>query len=103
MVALLLAAAIPDLMLTRLWNGYVGYFRHLVETHGGTIAVSTLPDRVWPYWLFNQHWSAPALSAIVRSAPGQAIVLSEEGPGDIPPFDSRCGTLPRLRGYRWGG
>ncbi|MBV8083399.1 MAG: hypothetical protein JO247_01155 [Chloroflexi bacterium] len=100
MVGLLLAAAVPDVALTRLWNGYLGYFRHVVESNSGFVSASTLPDRVWPYWLFNQRWTAPALSALVRSAPGQAIVLAEQGTAAAP-FDSRCGTLPRLDGYWW--
>jgi hypothetical protein len=101
MVLLVIAAAIPDVALTRLWSGYLDYYRGVVSSHTGRIPVATLPDRVWPWWLFNQQWSVPALSALLRSAPGQAIVTASEGPGETPPFDSRCGTLPRLVGYRW--
>lgn len=101
MALLVLGAAIPDIGLTRLWSGYLDYYRGVVTTHTGTVPAATLPDRVWPWWLFNQQWSVPALSAILRSAPDQAIVTASEGPGETPPFDSRCGTLPRLAGYRW--
>jgi hypothetical protein len=103
MTVLILAASVPDIALTRLWSGYLAFYRGVVTGHTGLVSVTTLPDRVWPYWLFNQHWSAPALSALLRDTPGQAIVLANEGPTDMPPFDSRCGTLPRLKGYHWGG
>jgi hypothetical protein len=98
---LVVASAMPDITLTRLWAGYLEYYRGVVTSQKGTISVDILPDRVWPWWLFNQQWSVPALSAVLRSAPDQAIVTAHEGPGDTPPFDSRCGTLPRLVGYRW--
>mgnify|MGYP003344727197 CR=1 FL=1 len=101
MVALVVAAAVPDIALTRLWSGYLEFYGGVVRGHTGLISVATLPGRIWPWWLFNQQWSVPALSALLRTAPDQAIVLAVEGPTDTPPFDSRCGTLPKLKGYRW--
>ena len=101
MVVLVMAAALPDVVLTRLWSGYIGYLRALVASGSAPIAAGAIPGGTWPYRLFFQDWSTPALTAIVRATPEQAIVLAVEGPGDMPPFDSRCGTLPRLRGYRW--
>ncbi len=102
MVVLVIAAAIPDIALTRLWSGYVDHLRDVVSGRTGLIASAEMPNGTWPYRLFSQEWSAPALTAVLRSTPSQAIVLAVEGPGDMPPFDSRCGTLPRLKGYRWG-
>ena len=101
MVILVVAAAVPDIALTRLWSGYLDFYASVVRSHTGTVSVATLPGRVWPWWLFNQQWSVPAFSALLRTAPDQAIVLAVEGPLDTPPFDSRCGTLPKLEGYRW--
>lgn len=101
MVVLVLAAAVPDIVLTRLWTGYLDFYSGVVRSHTGTVSVATLPGRVWPWWLFNQQWSVPALSALLRTSPDQAIVLAIENPQDTPPFDSRCGTLPKLTGYRW--
>ncbi len=101
MAVLVLAAAIPDVALSRLWSGYVDYLRGLVAGRSGLIAAAAIPGGTWPYRLFFQDWTTPALTAVVRAAPEQAIVLAVEGPGDMPPFDSRCGTLPRLKGYRW--
>ena len=57
--------------------------------------------RQWPYRLFAQDWTYPALSVLVRSAPGQAIVVARNDYRSNPPFDPSCGTVPRLEGYRW--
>lgn len=101
--ALVVAATIPDLRLTGLWADHVGYLRGVVASRSGFIPFQDLPTRRWPYLLFSQEWTFPALSAVLRSGPDQAIVLGPQGPRDTMPFDSRCGTLPRLEGYRWGG
>lgn len=101
-LALLLGAAVPDVALTRLWSDHLAYLRDLVSSRSGTIPFQDLPTRDWPYRLFSQEWTFPALTSVLRDAPGQAVVLGPEGPSDTMPFDSRCGTLPRLDGYRWG-
>ncbi len=101
MAVLVVAATLPDLSLTRLWSDYLTHFRGLVAGQTGYIRTADLPTEVWPARLFSQDWTAPALGAVLRSAPGQAIVLSREGPVDTMPFDSRCGTVPSLRGYAW--
>ena len=100
---LVMAAAVPDIAMTRLWSDYLGYVRGLVASRTGFIPFQELPTGEWPHRLFSQDWTFPALSAVLRSAPDQAIVLGRQGPRDTMPFDSRCGTLPRLDGYRWGG
>jgi hypothetical protein len=56
----------------------------------------------WPYRLFVQDWTFPALSAIVRSAPGQGTIVESNDFRSFPPFAPNCGTVPRLQGYRWG-
>jgi hypothetical protein len=99
--ALVVAATIPDLALTRLWSDHLAYLRGLVAGHTGYIRMATLPMQDWPGRLFSQGWTAPALSAVLRSTSGQALVLGPEGPADTMPFDSRCGTVPQLRGYAW--
>lgn len=101
--ALVVAAAIPDFRLTTLWTDYLGYLRGVIASRSGFIPFQELPTRQWPHRLFSQEWTLPALSALLRSSPGEAIVLGPQGPGDTMPFDSRCGTVPRLEGYRWGG
>ncbi len=98
----LLCAAIPDIALTRLWTGYLDYFRGLVVGRTGLVSARELPMGVWPQRLFSQEWTYPALSAILRSAPGQAIVLIDKDFNN-PPFDPRCGTVPRLKGFAWRG
>ncbi len=100
---LVAAAAVPDIALTRLWGDYLGYMRGVVASRAEPIPFQDLPTREWPYLLFTQEWTLPALSAVLRDSPEQAIVLGPQGPRDTMPFDARCGTLPRLEGYRWGG
>lgn len=98
---LVLAAAVPDVSLTRLWSGHLDYVRESVVGRTGTVSPRDLSLQIWPHWLFGQEWSYPALSVLLRGAPGQAIVVpSREYSGDRP-FDPRCGTVPRLDGMVW--
>ncbi len=103
MFVLLVAAAVPDLALTRLWVGYLDYFRGVVARNTGLVSSTTLPLEQWPYHLFAQDWTYPALSAIVRSAPGQGIIVAPKDYRSFPPFEPSCGTVPRLEGFHWGG
>jgi hypothetical protein len=101
MIVLAAAGAVPDLALTRLWVDYLSWFRGIVTSHTGLVYAETLPMREWPYRIFAQDWTYPPLSALVRSAPGQAIIVARETDLANPPFDPRCGTVPRLRGMAW--
>jgi hypothetical protein len=101
MVVLLVAGAVPDIALTRLWVDYLGWFRGVVTSRTGVVHAETLPMGEWPYRLFAQDWTYPALSALVRSAPGQAIVAARKTALANPPFDPACGTVPRLDGFGW--
>jgi hypothetical protein len=98
---LVLAAAVPDLMLTHLWRGYVGFLRSVIVSRGGLVRASELPMNSWPNRLFDQHWTLPALSAILRGGPDEAIVVAVPDFREALPFDPACGTLPRLHGYGW--
>jgi hypothetical protein len=101
MFALLLVTTVPDLVLTRLWIGYLDYFRGLVTGHAGLVRANDLPMRQWPYRLFSQDWTYPALSALVAKGPGQGVVVVDKDYRTNPPFEPSCGTVPRLRGYGW--
>jgi hypothetical protein len=101
MAILMLAAAIPDMVLTRIWIDYLAFFRGVVVGHAGFVDARGLPMQTWPYRLFSQDWSYPALSAVVRRSAGDAVVLSDLGYRGNGPFDPACGTLPRLPGYAW--
>jgi len=103
MLVLVLAAAVPDLALSRLWVGYLDYFRGVVTSRSGLVSSSELPMGQWPYRLFAQDWTYPALSVLLRSAPGQGIVVAPKDYRSFPPFEPSCGTVPRLDGYRWSG
>ncbi len=102
MAILVAAAAVPDLVLTRLWVGYLDFFRGVVTSRTGLVPSSDLPMGQWPYRLFAQEWTYPALSAIVRSAPGQGVIVMPSDYRRQAPFDPTCGTVPRLEGYHWG-
>lgn len=102
MTALLLAAAVPDVVLTGLWSDYLGRMRTLVDTREGAIRARDLPLLQWPDKLFAQDWSLPAISALVSRTPGHAYVLADKDYLSNPPFDPACGTLPHLQGYGWG-
>lgn len=101
MFVLLLAGAVPDLALSRYWSDYLAWFRTVVTTRTGLVYADELPMREWPYRLFVQDWTYPALSALLRSAPGQAVVVARNDYLSNPPFDPSCGTVPRLIGFRW--
>jgi hypothetical protein len=97
---LVVAAAIPDVVMTRLWGGYLDYLKGVLAGPAKIVHASDLPHEQWPYRLFSQDWTAPALGALLRGGPDQAVLLGPEGAEPMP-FDSRCGTLPRLKGYSW--
>ena len=99
--ALVLAAAVPDLALTHMWNGYLGFLRGVVVSHTGIVKAADLPLNVWPNYLFTQEWTLPALSATLRTRQVEAIVVAGPNYRDEWPFDPACGTLPRLYGYAW--
>jgi len=101
MTALVLAGAVPDVTLTRLWGDYLGYLRSVVVNETGLVDAKTLPLHTWPQSLFSQQWTLPALSAVLRRDPANAIVIADVHDPDEKPFDPRCGTLPRLIGFRW--
>jgi hypothetical protein len=101
MTVLAFAAAVPDVVLTGLWTGYLDRLRGLVDSRHGIIRAGDLPLLIWPDKLFAQDWSLPAMSAIVSRSPGQAFILADKDYLSNPPFDPACGTLPRLEGYGW--
>jgi hypothetical protein len=101
MTVLVVAAALPDVVLTGLWSGYLGRMRALVDSRQGIVRASEQPILDWPDKLFAQDWSLPAMSAIVSRRPGQAYLRVDNDFLSNPPFDPACGTLPRLKGYGW--
>ena len=101
MTVLVIAAAIPDMVLTGLWSDYLGRMRDLVDGRQGIIRASEQPILDWPDKLFAQDWSLPAMSALVSRMPGRAYLRVDNDFRSNPPFDPACGTLPRLKGYGW--
>ncbi len=101
MAALAAAASVPDIAMTRLWHGYLGEFRGIVDSRTGIIRAETLPLHDWPAKLFFQDWSYPSLSAVVSTSPGRSYVVPDQDYLSNPPFEPACGLLPRLKGYGW--
>lgn len=99
--ALVLANFIPDLSLTHLWNNYLGYLRGVVTSHTGFVSAATLPMHAWPQRLFDQEWTVPALTALLRRGPDDAIVTADPASTADKVFDREQGTLPKLVGYGW--
>ena len=103
LTALTVAAAIPDIALTRLWSGYLEDLRLVVDGRVGIVRAETLPLHEWPSKLFFQDWSFPALAAVISRSPGTAYVVSDQDYLSNPPFEPACGMLPKLGGYGWRG
>ncbi len=105
MLLLVLGGAIPEIWLTRQWVDYLAWFRGVVTSHTGVVSARDLPLDRWPYRMFAQEWTYPALSVLLHSAPGQApaqaIVAAPNDYVHDYPFDPLCGTVPRLDGYAW--
>ena len=99
MFVLVLPGAVPDVALSRYWSDYCAWFRGIVTTRTGLVYADELPMRQWPYRLFAQDWTYPALSVLVRGAPGQAIIVTRNDYRSNPPFDPSCGTVPALHGF----
>jgi hypothetical protein len=101
MLVLVLAGAVPEIWMTRQWADYLAWFRGVVTSHSGIVSARDLPLEQWPYHLFTQEWTYPALSVLLRSAPGQGIVVAPNDYRSDRPFDPACGTIPRLDGFAW--
>lgn len=99
--ALVVAGAVPDVALTRLWSGHIEQLRLVVDHRTGIVRAETLPLHDWPTKLFFQDWSYPALSAVVSRTPGHSYIVADQDYLSNPPFEPACGMLPKLKGYGW--
>lgn len=101
MLLLVLGGAIPEIWLTRQWVDYLAWFRGVVTSHTGIVSARDLPLGQWPYRLFTQEWTYPALSVLLHDGPGQGVVVAPNDYVNDRPFDPLCGTVPKLDGYAW--
>jgi hypothetical protein len=72
-----------------------------VNSRTGIVPADELPLRQWPYRMFVQEWSYPALSVLLHRAPGQGVVVAPNDYRSNMPFDPACGTVPRLESFVW--
>jgi len=100
MFMLAAASAVPDVILTRVWMDNMSFLQDFVATHTGYVKASAFSLPKGARRLFYDNWTLPAESVILRSKPGNAIVLDDRA-GYIKPFDPSCGTMPNLTGYNW--
>jgi hypothetical protein len=101
MLLLVLGGVVPEIWLTRQWASYLAWFRGVATSHSGIVSARDLPLDQWPYRLFAQEWTYPALSVLLHDAPGQALVVTPNDYLNDHPFDPLCGTVPRLERYAW--
>jgi hypothetical protein len=101
MFLLVLGGAVPEAWLMRQWVDYLGWFRGVVTSHAGIVPADELPLGRWPQHMFAQEWTLPALSVLLRSSPGQGVVVARNDYRSNMPFDPACGTVPRLEGFAW--
>jgi hypothetical protein len=101
MLLLVLGGAVPEIWLTRQWVDYLAWFRGTVTSRTGIVSARELPFEQWPYRMFTQEWTYPALSVLLRNAPGQAVIVMPTDYRTDWPFDPLCGTVPRLDGFAW--
>ena len=100
LLALLAAAAVPDMALTLRWSTHLEEFRGLIVGRSGIVRLADTRFYQWPGELFRQDWSSPALSLILRQAPSDALVLP--APGELAFYMPECG-VPGFAGYAWRG
>ena len=98
LLALLAAAAVPDMALTLQWSAHLEHFRGLIVGKSGIVRLADTKLYEGQGELFRQEWSAPALSVILRRAPTDALVLP--APGEHSFYTPECG-VSAFAGYAW--
>ena len=102
MTALLLAAAVPDVVLTGLWSDYLARMRTLVDTREGAIRARDLPLLDWPDKLFAQDWSLPAMSALDQPHARPGLRAGRQGLPQQPAVRSGVRDAAASEGLRLG-
>jgi hypothetical protein len=100
LLALLAAAAVPDMALTIQWSAHLEKLRGLIVGKSGIVRLADTRLYQGQGELFRQEWSVPALSLILRRAPTDALVLP--APGEHSFYTPECG-VPAFAGYTWKG
>ncbi|HYC65082.1 MAG TPA: hypothetical protein VEC14_10155 [Reyranellaceae bacterium] len=98
LLVLLIAAAVPDIVLTAMWSDYRERFRSLVLAGSGVQPLREPALHRPPATMFRQTWSYPALSLVLRRDAANALLMP--GPGEPALYDPACG-LAAFAGYAW--
>ena len=73
---LVLVAMLPsDIFLSFTWQSFLKSFRQIVTTHTGVVTYEDTPLARPPDLLLVENWTLPTQSLILRSRPGDGIVL----------------------------
>jgi hypothetical protein len=100
LACLILLAVVPsDIFLSFTWKAYVKSFRQVVTTRSGLVAYEDTPLAHLPDLLLVENWTLPTQSLILRSKPGDGIVLPPHGFSDWVPFPAD--NPPNLGRFAW--
>ena len=99
--ALLLAASVPDVVLTARWSEYLRTVQSIVQENGGRLNVAETVLAEERYRAFAQDWTYPVISLLLRKDPSNAVlvepIVTYGTPWNLNP-DIR---MPPLEGYAW--
>lgn len=81
-----LAALPADIFLSLNWDSFLKSFRHVVSSHSGIVAFEDTPLSRPPDRYMIENWTISTQSLILRSKPGDGIVVPPRGFSDWVPF-----------------
>ena len=93
LVVLMLIPAVGALR----WSAVVGAFRTTITTHSGTVPESRVESRLAGGYLWP--WTNTTMSVVLRSSPGDAVVLNTIADNPIPIHRAQQQIAPD---YTWG-
>ncbi|HEY6982154.1 hypothetical protein [Reyranella sp.] len=100
LACLILVAVLPsDIFLSLTWQSFLKSFREVVTSHRGLVAYETTPLAHPPDLLMVENWTISTQSLILRSRPGDGIVLPPRSFTDWVPFPPD--NPPNIGRFAW--